>query len=879
MSYPDKVRTYTMDEQVYVSESGSDASGSIARIDRPFRTIDAAIAALPSTGGVINIGIGTFAPVSQLYTVMPVGDFVKDFLIFKGSGTPFFNTGNTGLSGGTIIQGPFRFDRNNVEIYDLGVDSGSDVCTALYGGTAQNGLSFANSEAVLKAPNVGVLVSNVITICKSATSAVHGAVFENAKNVIVSNLKTRFGIHGIVIKASGGVFTNLSASGNSTDGLIVKSDDFGQSEGVTIANLRISSVTGTDTKGIVFNTESSSNPYILKNISITGYIADNITHAYTVQSGSDINRLISNISITGMQMLNGTKDTGTLTGVIDRASITINGRLFTQTIQSTTDKRAIVASSDGQGASANCFANPPVAATIPGTRTSDTVFTRTAGTWVASTLVGQYVFSYATATPTVGVWLPITANTTTTLTVSGVLHATGTSVITSTWSPTYSKYAHGQGATAFRGGCFDGQNIWLAPYSSANIIKLNPATGAITTIAHGQTTQSYHGAIFDGTNVWLIPYSSANITKVDPVTNVLTHYAHGQGSTAFIGACFDGQNIWLAPYSSANIIKLNPATGDITTIAHGQTTQSYHGAIFDGTNVWLIPYSSANITKVDPVTNVLTHYAHGQGSTAFIGACFDGQNIWMAPYASSNIIKLNVATGTITTIAHGQGGTAFTAAIFDGSNVWLIPYSSSNLLRIDAATGTFTTSPHVFGSNAFRGACFDGRHIFLASFLSDVIAKLDTRTGLIDSIYGFHGQTANSFMGAVWDGEAVWYVPFASSNIVRLDPNTGTFSAYPHGQNASPFSGGIWDGENIWLVPYGSSNIVKMKPPKAGIKTITAPLTTITHTAPGTPDYAIADVTNLTPYGFVAADEARTVLSVIANLQARLAAVEMQVMK
>ena len=49
-----------------------------------------------------------------------------------------------------------------------------------------------------------------------------------------------------------------------------------------------------------------------------------------------------------------------------------------------------------------------------------------------------------------------------------------------------------------------------------------------------------------------------------------------------------------------------------------------------------------------------------------------------------------------------------------------------------------------------------------------------------------------------------------------------------------------------------------------------AALTTITHTAPGTPDYAIANTTNSSPYGFSTQDEANTVLSVIKNLQVRV---------
>jgi len=51
---------------------------------------------------------------------------------------------------------------------------------------------------------------------------------------------------------------------------------------------------------------------------------------------------------------------------------------------------------------------------------------------------------------------------------------------------------------------------------------------------------------------------------------------------------------------------------------------------------------------------------------------------------------------------------------------------------------------------------------------------------------------------------------------------------------------------------------------------LTDELTSITHTAPGTPDYAIQDLTNSSGYGFVTKDEGNTVLSVIKNLQTRV---------
>lgn len=54
----------------------------------------------------------------------------------------------------------------------------------------------------------------------------------------------------------------------------------------------------------------------------------------------------------------------------------------------------------------------------------------------------------------------------------------------------------------------------------------------------------------------------------------------------------------------------------------------------------------------------------------------------------------------------------------------------------------------------------------------------------------------------------------------------------------------------------------------------TTALTDITFTAPGTPDYAIQNLTATSPFGFVTADEGQTVLSVIANLQTRVTELE-----
>lgn len=55
---------------------------------------------------------------------------------------------------------------------------------------------------------------------------------------------------------------------------------------------------------------------------------------------------------------------------------------------------------------------------------------------------------------------------------------------------------------------------------------------------------------------------------------------------------------------------------------------------------------------------------------------------------------------------------------------------------------------------------------------------------------------------------------------------------------------------------------------------LTDELTTITHTAPGTPDYAVQDLTDIGGFGFTTKDEGNSVLAVVANLQTRVKELE-----
>jgi hypothetical protein len=125
--------------------------------------------------------------------------------------------------------------------------------------------------------------------------------------------------------------------------------------------------------------------------------------------------------------------------------------------------------------------------------------------------------------------------------------------------------AAGYGSNIFAGGVFDGQNIWLVPYRSGKLVKVNPATGAMTDYPAEYTegVGAFMGGVFDGQNIWLVPYNSTNLVKVNPATGARTNYSfeadgYSSGSGFFAGGVFDGQNIWLVPFNSNYLVKVHP---------------------------------------------------------------------------------------------------------------------------------------------------------------------------------------------------------------------------------------------------------------------------------------------------------------------------------
>lgn len=269
-----------------------------------------AIAAVAAAGGGdVLLGVGSYGPLGRTLTESNVR--------IIGKKCPDFKTDGTGLENGSIIKGPLIYTGNNLEFHNLGVDSGSAVCTALYSGTAQEGLvcsitQIGSYDAALRPQKTGLVINNVRCIAKDADSLVHAFACEGHTGASVTRLQTLFGYHGQAYKVWDSVITDLWARGSGAEGIVIKSDAWRTCKNSVFKGIRTSSYATNDSdNGIDIqaqgNTEVSD--LVIDDAICTAHQFDGIR--FSAATGGD---LIRDITITNSHFNNNGADGSSSTG-------------------------------------------------------------------------------------------------------------------------------------------------------------------------------------------------------------------------------------------------------------------------------------------------------------------------------------------------------------------------------------------------------------------------------------------------------------------------------------------------------------------------------------------------------------------------------------
>lgn len=308
--------TFASYKTAYVDTLGNNTTAIVGRKDKPFATISAAIDALGSSG-IVQIGVGRFAS--------PDSSKIKSNFIFQGSGKPVPDwtvslvgssvrkTSPTKLINGTVLYGTFDASREkNITISDLGIDVGSSWATTFNAGVAKDALVFAATDYLNPHPPLpGVVVQNVSTLGKDATSSFHAALFENLYYPIVTNLSTYYLAAGIVIKTTGGTYNGLQAFGHATRGLYIKANNEIVCRDVVISNVEVNDIINFDNGGAVFTAESGQNIF---NVQLTNFSIRNVKGnglTLSAQSGLVLDQiLIANGNIDSVKNVAGADGNG-----------------------------------------------------------------------------------------------------------------------------------------------------------------------------------------------------------------------------------------------------------------------------------------------------------------------------------------------------------------------------------------------------------------------------------------------------------------------------------------------------------------------------------------------------------------------------------------
>lgn len=214
------------------------------------QTIKQAVDSLPSSGGVVVLGTGSWT------SGYLSGSFIsKPNVTIRGSGVPSYNSQFTAMIGGTIVLGPLAASTgaDYLTVQDLGVDAGQAYINANNGGTPTDAFLIYNAGQVIDAaPVLSPVIENVSCLGYSTTAAVHCMLIENVNSAYVHNVQTVMNQHGLVLKGTNSTVDGVYARGHGIDSVIVKSDAYAPASHDALSNILIQPLfSAADTKGVV----------------------------------------------------------------------------------------------------------------------------------------------------------------------------------------------------------------------------------------------------------------------------------------------------------------------------------------------------------------------------------------------------------------------------------------------------------------------------------------------------------------------------------------------------------------------------------------------------------------------------------------------------
>ena len=221
-------------------------------------------------------------------------------------------------------------------------------------------------------------------------------------------------------------------------------------------------------------------------------------------------------------------------------------------------------------------------------------------------------------------------------------------------------------------------SAWTATCSGPGLVRIDPATGATTSIdldGHIPDSEASIGAGEGG--VWIVVGNGdRELIRVDPATNTVSNRYPIKGSVEAVRAGLGA--VWVSDSPLSVIHRVDPASGAIVATINVGTTPQFL-AVGEGA-VWTMNQDSGSVSRIDPATNtVVATIELGEqvrGGDIAVG----GGYLWLRG-SRTLLFQIDPATNEIVARYGPPAGSGSVAA--DDTAVWITAHDITTIWRLE----------------------------------------------------------------------------------------------------------------------------------------------------------------------------------------------------